>query len=159
MVIVSNLGFFRVILSSADHRPAPDKNNPEKPRPHKRKTKAKKHQQTQKTQQGPHRNTEATAEEMKNERYHSGLYCLEFHPKRSKFFREECNTNPPVTRQETEFGSHGKIRKTETNNSFTKKRRTQRRGGGRGKKVRGKVGGWAPAARGFAEPSARGPRN
>ena len=111
MVIVSNLGFFRVILSSADHRPAPDKNNPEKPRPHKRKTKAKKHQQTQKTQQGPHRNTEATAEEMKNERYHSGLYCLEFHPKRSKFFREECNTNPPVTRQETEFGSQGKSEK------------------------------------------------
>jgi len=59
-----------------------------------------------------HRNNSARKA---NERYYSGLYSSKFHPKASKFYRQEYNTLATLTRQETMFGSHGKIRKTETN--------------------------------------------
>jgi hypothetical protein len=76
-------------------------------------------------------------QEKANERYYSGLYSSKFHPKASKFYRQEYNTLATLTRQETKFGSHGKIGKTETNTPKTKKRMTGSWRGERGKVLRG----------------------
>ncbi len=129
MVMLADLIFFRVILSSADQDQRWTKITLKSKAAQEEELSKETHKQTPKATEDTqkHRNNSARKA---NERYYSGLYSSKFHPKASNSKDEEHPSLITLTRQDSLFGILQKIRKTETNTSFLNKK--ERGWGGRG---------------------------